>query len=419
MKNRKMIDSWNKVEPDDAAQERMLDQILVDSGSLDKRRKTINWKEIASVAAACVVLLAGTYFYNNIDTRHLSNSPTHGEQIQDGKTDPSNQDSSPVTSVTNKPALEDVAGLTDEIKGLPVENFKLSEIKQLVEMDRIGFFNLLDLFKYDTDSFVIVKVAETRQESPTASEISEKQISTVKILETIWGDPVPEAINITQHLYGGCTGDEVTNLMRKDGVYLLPLVEDRGEYYLASDLDVLFEIDEEGHIWSHSDYTDFNRFDGRDYQTVTDEILRISQDDTLMLAASKFGMLLQGWKLYEATILSNRAEEKNEYGYAEEVYTAHVERSLSGDEPEAEITVRSYANEDLPLNKGERYLLFVDHHDEMHYINSNMIAGVAADGTIRNLGDDRSPFADFNGYTVDQMQELANKILQYLKTQDQ
>ena len=408
MKNKKIISSWNKVKPDEAAQERMLNTILTGSG---RRRKRSQWKPVVTVAAACVVLLAGTYFYNNSNVNLGDNILTPDEKLDQENQNPS--------SVTDTPSLENAVELTDEIKGLPVNNFRLSEMELLVAMDRIAFFNFLDLFKYSTDSFVIVKVAGTQQEGPSSSETRDKQISAVKVLETLWGDTVPETINLTQYLYGGCTGEEATNLLRKDGVYLLPLSEYGGEYYIYGDLDVLFEIDDTGRIWSHSDYSDFNRFDGEDYHAVTEELQRIIQDETLMLAASEFGMAFSGRQLLEVTILSDRSEEKNEYGYAEVVYTAHVEKTLSGGEPGTEITVRSYADEKLSLNRGERYLFFVDNYDEKHYINANMMAGVTAEGTIQDLGGDRSPFADYNGYTVEKLQELADKMMEYQTMEQQ
>ncbi len=406
MKNKKIIDSWNKAEPDSTAQERMLKHIITWSG---ERRMIMHWKPLATVAAACFVLLAGVFIFNHIDTPdQLPDSISSGENSNTANQDPESEGEGA--------AAADIAVLSDEIKGLPVTNFKMSEIELNTEMDRNVFFNFLNFYEYETDSFVIVKVADTQPVPAAGSDISERQTSTVKVLETVWGDALPEAINITQYLYGGCTGDEATNLLRKDGVYLLPLVKDRGEYYLSGDLDVLFEIDDEGRIWSHSDYPDFNRYDGEDYQAVTNEIMRIAQDDTLMLATSSFGMAMRGWQLLEVTIISDREEEKNEYGYAEVIYTARVESTLSGDEPGTEISLRSDANEDLPLSNGERYLLFADNYDGKHYISSNMLAGVEADGTIQNLGAEGSPFAEYNGCTVEEISGFADEVTEFLKT---
>ncbi|MDF2843518.1 MAG: hypothetical protein K0R00_1944, partial [Herbinix sp.] len=239
-------------------------------------------------------------------------------------------------------------------------------------------------------------------------------ISTVKVLDTIWGEETPEVIGLQQSLYGGCTGEEETNLLREGGVYLLPLNKYNGSYYLMSDLDVLFEIDDEGLIWSHSTYEDFNRFDGKGYQAVVDEIISITQDDLVMLAASRFGMTLNGFQLAEVTVLSEATEEENEYGYAEMVYKAKVESTLSGEELTSEISIRSYADETLTLNNGGRYLLFIDNYENKHFINTGMIARVNEDGKIQDLGDNRGPFDGYNGYTVTEMQELTDKVMDYL-----
>ena len=397
MTNKKIIESLNKVEPSDAAQQRMLSNIT-QSGT---RRKIPLWRRLASVAAAVVVLITGTLIYGNIYTsKHLSNP----QQIDESQ-----------TSIKPTQTIVDQSELSDEIKGLPVKNFKMSEIEQLTSADRIVFFNFIDFFKYEVDSFAIVKVSNIKL-VPAEDSSREKQISTVNVLETVWGDNIPDTIDITQYLSGGCTGDEVTNLMRQGGVYLLPLIENNSNYYLISgDLDVLFEIDDEGLIWSHSDFDDFNRFDGGEFKIVTDEIKRIIQDETIMLSASRFGMALLSFQLAEITILSEGAEEQNEYGSAEITYTARVERTLSGNDLLGEITIRSYADEALSLNNGERYLLFIDNSEGKHYINTNMISSVDEDGRIKNLSNGKSPFATYNGYAVEKIKELADEVTEYLR----
>ncbi|SHO48343.1 hypothetical protein [Anaerocolumna xylanovorans] len=400
MKNKSIIDSWNKTDPDSAAQEHMLENIISRSG---EKRMIMHWKPLTAVAAACVILLAGVFVFNRIDTPdQLPDSVSSGKNSNLANQNPESE--------------AGIADLSDEIKGLPVKNFKLSEIELNIAMDRIAFSNFLNFFEYGTSSFVIVKVADTQPVPATGDDMSEKQTSAVKILETVWGDDVPKAIDVTQYLYGGCTGDEATNLLREGGVYLLPLENYKGEYYLNGDLDVLFEIDDQGRIWSHSDYPDFNRYDGEDYQAVTKEIMRISQDDALILATSSFGMAMRGWQLLEVTITSDPEEEKDEYGYIEVVYAARVESTLSGDDPGTKILLHSNTNEDVPLSSGKRYLLFVDNYDGKHYMNPNMLASVEADGTIKNLGGEGSTFAEYNSYTVEEVSKLAHEVTEFLKT---
>jgi hypothetical protein len=61
-------------------------------------------------------------------------------------------------------------------------------------------------------------------------------------------------LKIKQSLYGGCVGDEQTNLLRVGGVYVLPLVrfESDDVWSVYGDLDALFEVDDKGLIHSHS-----------------------------------------------------------------------------------------------------------------------------------------------------------------------
>ncbi len=405
MKNKNMIDSWNKAEPDNAAQERMLQNIMKKS---NKKGTFIHWKTYATVTAACVILLASGFILNPLSSDRLSDSDSTGKNL-------TLADQTKETE-NNEVAAADAADLSDEIKGLSVKDFKLSDITQNMMMDRIAFIQFLNFFEYNTDSFVIVKVADTKAVPASSSDMSDRQSSTVKVLETIWGEAAPEVITITQHLYGGCFGDEATNLLRIGGVYLLPLDKYKGEYYLNGDLDVLFEIDDQGKIWSHSDYADFNRYDGGDYKEVTKEIIRISRDDALMLATSGFGMALRGWQLLEVTILTDSIQEKDEYGYSETVYSARVESTLSGEEPESEIDLRFSGEGEVLLKESEQYLLFVDNYEGKHYMNSNMLAAVEADDTIKNLGGEGSTFEEYNGYKVEEISELAHTVTEFLST---
>lgn len=72
MKNKRIIDSWNKIEPDSTADERMLDTILArnhsgktENGKLFIVNKTFSWKRLASIAACFVLLIAVTAVVGN------------------------------------------------------------------------------------------------------------------------------------------------------------------------------------------------------------------------------------------------------------------------------------------------------------------------------------------------------------------
>ncbi len=414
MRDNRIIDSWNKAEPDREAEERIWKGILAQTG----RRRAVHWKPLAG--AACLVLLAGIFLFQRMrlpdlfDWKEYEHVDQPGRQPGPEVTVPTVQEGTKQGGTGTETA--DNGDLSDEIKGLPVDNFKLSEMEGQAAMDRIVFWSFLHVFEAHTESIVIVKVTDTQPVPASDNYRSEGQRSEVKVLETVWGKAVPETMSLNQYLYGGCTGDEATNLLRKDGVYLLPLTKYQEAYYLVGDLDLLFEIDEEGRIWSHSDHADFNRFDGEGYQSVTEEIIRITQDEDRMLAASEFGMVMRGRQLLEVTVLSEGREEENEFGYAEIAYTAHVERALSGGELDGELSLRSYADEELPLSVGNRYLVFVDHYDEKHYISLNMMARVGEDGRIQKPEGERNPFAEYEGYTGEEIAALAARVTEFLKT---
>ena len=73
MKNNRIVDAWNKIEPDSAADERMLKSILARNRSMghsEKERvssikKPYSWKRFASVAACLVMVIAITAVFGN------------------------------------------------------------------------------------------------------------------------------------------------------------------------------------------------------------------------------------------------------------------------------------------------------------------------------------------------------------------
>ena len=72
MRNKQIVDSWNKIEPDSAADARMLKAILArnHSGKSEKRKvsfmnKALNLKRLAPVAACLVMVLAVTAIFGN------------------------------------------------------------------------------------------------------------------------------------------------------------------------------------------------------------------------------------------------------------------------------------------------------------------------------------------------------------------
>jgi hypothetical protein len=65
MKNKRIIDSWNKIEPDSAADERILSAIIArnhagqsERGTVNPMNKTRYWKRLAPIAACFVAVIA-------------------------------------------------------------------------------------------------------------------------------------------------------------------------------------------------------------------------------------------------------------------------------------------------------------------------------------------------------------------------
>jgi hypothetical protein len=72
MKNERIIDSWNKIESDSAADERMLNAILAHnhSGKTKKEKmyamnRTLNWKRLTPIAACLVLVIAIAISFQN------------------------------------------------------------------------------------------------------------------------------------------------------------------------------------------------------------------------------------------------------------------------------------------------------------------------------------------------------------------
>jgi hypothetical protein len=66
-------------------------------------------------------------------------------------------------------------------------------------------------------------------------------------------------------------------LLRVGGVYLLPVKFNPywGAYEVVGDLDVLFELDDEGKIISHSRFPELNQYDGKPFSELLNAVRAI------------------------------------------------------------------------------------------------------------------------------------------------
>ncbi|GHV42490.1 hypothetical protein FACS189490_11580 [Clostridia bacterium] len=168
----------------------------------------------------------------------------------------------------------------DEWRGLPTEDFVLDEqIFGGVAADRLGFRTLGDLAAHADAWVVVPNVHETAQDGKNMQTSIAEYAETIGdfIITRRWDDRTVSTgsrVLIRQKLIGGCTMDEPNNLLRVGGVYLLPLKFNQywGAYEVIGDLDVLFELDDEGKIVSHSRFPEFSKYDGKLFSALLDDV---------------------------------------------------------------------------------------------------------------------------------------------------
>ena len=189
-------------------------------------------------------------------------------------------DSNPDVPETNSALPSD---LTMSMRGLPAENFRLTDAGNCNGSEvRLIFSDFDSLREWGIECFAVVKVYDIQKtESGT-------QISDAAVLQSIFGECGAELIQISQKVteIRFCLGE--TKLLRKGGVYLLPLKQKGGKWYIMGDMDVLFEIDDKGKVWSHSFYEDFNRYDGKSIETVIEDLQNMFSEKDSIPANSRF-----------------------------------------------------------------------------------------------------------------------------------
>jgi hypothetical protein len=158
-----------------------------------------------------------------------------------------------------------------EWRGLPA--LELTLVEDLgaggIAAKRMAFANLGDLRDYAEAFVLVASVNEVAPEGDNGQTAIAAYAETIGgVLDTqLWDDRMISTgsrVLIRQQLIGGCTRDEPSNLLRQGGVYVLPLRFNAaaGAYEVVGDLDVLFELDSEGKIHSHSLYEELNQYDG-------------------------------------------------------------------------------------------------------------------------------------------------------------
>ena len=170
------------------------------------------------------------------------------------------------------------------LKGLEVVNHGLPDESELgVSSDRILVRSIPEFFVYtNIDAIAIIRVLDTKQWLDRSEfDSTLRQNSYIKVISTVWanGSVIPDAMTVNQALYGGCMGDEETNLLRKGGVYLVPITKSGDKWYIYYDMDVLFEVDQEERVWSHSIDKGFNSYDGKLITELSSDIIELTSQE--------------------------------------------------------------------------------------------------------------------------------------------
>jgi len=320
-------------------------------------------------------------------------------------------------------------------RGLPATHFRLANTGiadlDIADMDtgnstfsQIGYTNLGSFFEYGIDMFVLATV--------THIEPGIRQTSTLEIIDILWrrAEEAPGVLPVVQWLFSGCPGEDNTNLLREKGLYLLPLGyetrDDESYWFVAGDWNTLYEIDDQGRVWSHSPLESFNRYDGESADTFIAELKHLFANTEFMAAYSHLGRILSDWTLADITIKSKSVEAGAYYG-AEYSYTFSINQILSEPThdsydspllPTDKIVVYGGQTDSLPLTPGKRYLIFMCRSgDDCFTISANLVAQVTFRNRIKAMPapyDDKtfgtSLFKAYLGYKVSDFQNLAVRI---------
>lgn len=227
--------------------------------------------------AACAILAVAFTIMLPV----LRNAGTHIPIPQNPN---SNTEVPPGSSATREP----IPALSD-IRGLPASHFIVPNGK--AEADRLVYTSLPDFFMYSRNrSFAIVRVLDTQMVSMSEEEgywWHDWQRAKVEVLYSL-NVELPAALDVMQsHMEGNEDLQPIldvrSNLVRKGGVYILPLFRrnDDDRYGVVGDLDCLFEIGDDGLVYSHSQFEGFCKYDNKPLTNLWDDIVYLSEHPAL------------------------------------------------------------------------------------------------------------------------------------------
>jgi len=311
-----------------------------------------------------------------------------------------------------------------DLTGLPIgQQRKDTPCENAVQADRQPFYALEDFFRYgDMKTFVLAQVTDIQMLPPEYNYQSGRQQSTLEIIDWAYNQPAgarePVVLTLTQSLYHdnahSCIGEPI--LLRKGGVYLLPLGcfdwEGEDYWHVMGEEDVLFEVDERGMVFSHSDFPAFAAYDGKPYAALLEDIRAVVRDNPLLARYARFARALQDEvPLAVITILDGGTKGSShltQRAGAEQILVQGTGRSWQVQLSEGEFELNTYGHEAQAL-PGERYLVFIYGNEIEYSFEANRAARINADGTITPLTEDWNVFSELAGMTVEQVQALAEQ----------
>ena len=281
------------------------------------------------------------------------------------------------------------------------------------------------MLQFGTEYFAVVRIIDTRTEDSRYKSGFDYQISEAYVIENIYNDCGVDRIQITQSIIENhfCLG--TTNLLREGGLYLLPLKHEYNRWFVVGVMDVLFEVDDKGIVWSHSGFETFNRYDGMSVESLISELKELFADEDYMLANSSFGSALRSITLADVTIVDRSDKIKDDYGFEcyEYSYTvvevlSYPEYGVSSIKEKETGKFKVYADmiDEYSFVLGERYLLFLSEYEREVCVNSFMSAKIKDDKIVTPKAEGnkkdftKNIFEPYDGYKLSELRDIIARI---------
>ncbi|MCL1866017.1 MAG: hypothetical protein FWF82_01245 [Oscillospiraceae bacterium] len=426
--NEKLFDAIGQINDDfvlEVEKAKSKDTVTVpDKSDVSVRRIRFWSAQFAGIAAAAVLLFVGTVFMLRV---FAPDPPDFASSI-----------SSDFSSDTVTRNTEHSTTLTLH-RGLPINDYRPMNTPD-IEYGTIP--SLVELFAD------VPRIAVVRAEDVITADVvgdSKYQSATLRVLEHLYcSDDVycGESYTITQERYNFCIEDGFSSMrvsdsshwLKEGGVYVLPMygmecgdcTAGRRESNLAigicdhkiiinDELFVLFEIDDKGEIFSHSQNGNFNYFDGKDYGILINEIRRLRENEEFIQSRA-YGFestLNTGW----AALVEFTASDYGESAWETPVYTANVNCHFNDVQiPDS----FDFFSDNCKLEDNGRYVAFFGYYEpldsplpEWQLWNCVPIDG---DGLIHKSNFTSSMFDLCGGMTVDEFVQFIERLAAFRRS---